>query len=250
MSERPRTKFVFFQVRGHSGAGKSQRSPMSAAGPVRASVGNKRWYSNQGQVGDIGGSGTQLLIPLPGTPRSSYSGDCHRCLCPLLAFESPRPHHSQLNAPLTHRTSCSNVIPAPGDFHGARPPPRGLARSCPGPPSSPSQCDPGDGEGEGLSRGGAPTREGEAAPLVYWCAHPSSLAPGLGLIHPALPAAPTPLQHYFGLVDSGTLRSDDHQTRIIQNLQRLHDDLVHYTPPSIAHSSTSNSLVRLPYLCL
>ncbi|KAH9943230.1 AFG1-like ATPase [Epithele typhae] len=49
----------------------------------------------------------------------------------------------------------------------------------------------------------------------------------------------TPLKRYFELVDSGVLRPDDHQTRIIEKLQRLHDDLVHYSPPAIAPPSHS-----------
>ena len=57
-------------------------------------------------------------------------------------------------------------------------------------------------------------------------------------------AALTPLQQYHKLVDSGALRADDHQTRIIQKLQRLHDDLVTYEPPQIDTSSSSLSIVR------
>jgi len=52
----------------------------------------------------------------------------------------------------------------------------------------------------------------------------------------------TPLIQYQGLVDSGALRGDDHQTRIIQKLQDLHDDLLNYTPPSIPDANISNSL--------
>ncbi|THH29654.1 hypothetical protein EUX98_g4532 [Antrodiella citrinella] len=52
----------------------------------------------------------------------------------------------------------------------------------------------------------------------------------------------SPLQQYYKLVESGTLRADDHQTRIIQRLQRLHDDLANYEPPLVATPSSSNSL--------
>jgi len=41
------------------------------------------------------------------------------------------------------------------------------------------------------------------------------------------------------------LRGDDHQTRIIQKLQDLHDELVNYDPPVIPYPSSENSLVSL-----
>ena len=41
----------------------------------------------------------------------------------------------------------------------------------------------------------------------------------------------TPMQEYQKLVQAGALRSDDHQTRIIQKLQTLHDALAVYDPP-------------------
>lgn len=55
----------------------------------------------------------------------------------------------------------------------------------------------------------------------------------------------TPLEQYHRLVDSGTLRADDHQTRIIGKLQRLHDDLLHYQPPPVPGAAPSLSLVCL-----
>ena len=55
----------------------------------------------------------------------------------------------------------------------------------------------------------------------------------------------TPLQQYQKLIDSGVLRGDAHQTRIIQKLQDLHDELVNYDPPIIPYSSSENSLVSL-----
>ena len=39
------------------------------------------------------------------------------------------------------------------------------------------------------------------------------------------------MQEYQKLVQAGALRSDDHQTRIIQKLQSLHDALAVYDPP-------------------
>jgi hypothetical protein len=41
----------------------------------------------------------------------------------------------------------------------------------------------------------------------------------------------TPMQEYRKLVEGGGLRLDDHQTRIIQKLQTLHDALAVYAPP-------------------
>ncbi|KAG7447553.1 AFG1-like ATPase [Guyanagaster necrorhizus] len=55
--------------------------------------------------------------------------------------------------------------------------------------------------------------------------------------------SPTPLVQYCRLIDTGTLRGDEHQTRIIQKLQDLHDELVHYTPPLTPDPSASNSLL-------
>ncbi|KAI0331242.1 AFG1-like ATPase [Cubamyces sp. BRFM 1775] len=53
----------------------------------------------------------------------------------------------------------------------------------------------------------------------------------------------SPLQQYYRLVESGTLRADDHQERIIKKLQRLHNDLVRYEPPNVSHTPASNSLI-------
>lgn len=53
----------------------------------------------------------------------------------------------------------------------------------------------------------------------------------------------TPLRQYQKLIDSGVLRGDDYQTRIIQKLQDLHDQLVNYEPPQIPESPNSNSLL-------
>lgn len=55
----------------------------------------------------------------------------------------------------------------------------------------------------------------------------------------------TPLRQYQKLIYSGVLRGDDHQTRIIQKLQDLHDELINYDPPMIPFSSSENSLVCL-----
>lgn len=53
----------------------------------------------------------------------------------------------------------------------------------------------------------------------------------------------SPLEYYHGLINTGVLRGDDHQTRIIQKLQDLHDKLTTYTPPSVPDPSASTSLV-------
>lgn len=53
----------------------------------------------------------------------------------------------------------------------------------------------------------------------------------------------TPLGEYHKLIETGILRGDDHQTRIIQKLQDLHDKLIDYDPPKIPSPPQSNSLV-------
>ncbi|KAG7097311.1 hypothetical protein E1B28_004672 [Marasmius oreades] len=52
-----------------------------------------------------------------------------------------------------------------------------------------------------------------------------------------------PLQQYNFLINKGALRGDEHQTRIIQKLQHLHDQLLDYTPPSIPEASSSFSIL-------
>ncbi|KAK0461734.1 AFG1-like ATPase-domain-containing protein [Desarmillaria tabescens] len=54
---------------------------------------------------------------------------------------------------------------------------------------------------------------------------------------------PPPLAQYRRLIDTGTLKGDKHQTRIIQKLQNLHDQLVRYTPPPVPDSFASTSLL-------
>ncbi|KAF4619457.1 hypothetical protein D9613_005293 [Agrocybe pediades] len=53
----------------------------------------------------------------------------------------------------------------------------------------------------------------------------------------------SPIRQYKKLIDTGVLRGDDHQTRIIQKLQDLHDKLIIYEPPEISQISTPNSLL-------
>ncbi|KAF8812204.1 AFG1-like ATPase [Phlegmacium glaucopus] len=53
----------------------------------------------------------------------------------------------------------------------------------------------------------------------------------------------TPLRQYRKLIDSGVLQGDDYQTRIIQKLQDLHDELLNYDPPVIPYPSSENSLL-------
>lgn len=55
----------------------------------------------------------------------------------------------------------------------------------------------------------------------------------------------TPLRQYHELINNGTLQGDDHQTRIIQKLQDLHDNLVNYQPPPIPEAASSTSLVSM-----
>ncbi|TFK20359.1 AFG1 family mitochondrial ATPase [Coprinopsis marcescibilis] len=53
----------------------------------------------------------------------------------------------------------------------------------------------------------------------------------------------TPLRQYEKLIDTGVLRGDDHQTRIIQKLQNLHTQLLDYEPQPIPDEAQSNSLL-------
>lgn len=54
---------------------------------------------------------------------------------------------------------------------------------------------------------------------------------------------PPPLVQYRRLIDIGALRGDEHQTRIIQKLQDLHDELLHYTPPLLPDFPAFTSLL-------
>ncbi|KZV76058.1 AFG1-like ATPase [Peniophora sp. CONT] len=47
------------------------------------------------------------------------------------------------------------------------------------------------------------------------------------------------MKEYRRLVDRGVLRPDDHQVNIVQKLQDLHDELVHYVPASSRKSPSS-----------
>ena len=53
----------------------------------------------------------------------------------------------------------------------------------------------------------------------------------------------TPIEQYHRLLESGVLRGDGHQTRIIRKLQDLHDKLLHYTPPPISSPAPLTSFV-------
>ncbi|KAI0817770.1 AFG1-like ATPase [Xylaria sp. FL0064] len=50
-----------------------------------------------------------------------------------------------------------------------------------------------------------------------------------------LPDDVGPIQEYDRRVAAGRLREDEHQRGIIQSLQHLHDELVHYTPRPVVH---------------
>ena len=47
------------------------------------------------------------------------------------------------------------------------------------------------------------------------------------------------------MVETGALRPDDHQTKIIQILQDLYNKLLEYSPPSLPTVAETKSLVRL-----
>ncbi|KAF8076670.1 AFG1-like ATPase-domain-containing protein [Lyophyllum atratum] len=53
----------------------------------------------------------------------------------------------------------------------------------------------------------------------------------------------TPMREYQKLVETGALRGDEHQTRIIQKLEDLHDRIIDYNPPNIPDITQSNSLL-------
>ncbi|KAG6854339.1 hypothetical protein C0991_007844 [Blastosporella zonata] len=53
----------------------------------------------------------------------------------------------------------------------------------------------------------------------------------------------TPMGEYQKLTATGVLRGDEHQTRIIQKLQDLHDKLIDYNPPRIPEVSPTNSIL-------
>jgi len=48
------------------------------------------------------------------------------------------------------------------------------------------------------------------------------------------------------MVETGALSPDDHQTKIIQILQDLYNNLLEYSPPSLPIVAETKSLVRLP----
>ncbi|KAF5333491.1 hypothetical protein D9611_002524 [Ephemerocybe angulata] len=52
----------------------------------------------------------------------------------------------------------------------------------------------------------------------------------------------TPLEQYKRLVDSGTLRGDEHQTRIIQGLEDLYNQLAKYEQPPVPDNTPTNSV--------
>ncbi|KAH9833706.1 AFG1-like ATPase-domain-containing protein [Rhodofomes roseus] len=55
-------------------------------------------------------------------------------------------------------------------------------------------------------------------------------------------ATSSPLARYHKLVDSGVLRYDEHQERIIGKLQKLHDEVANYHPPPVPHEPPRPSL--------
>ncbi|EMD40492.1 hypothetical protein CERSUDRAFT_44855 [Gelatoporia subvermispora B] len=56
-------------------------------------------------------------------------------------------------------------------------------------------------------------------------------------------ATSTPLDHYYKLVETGALKADDHQVRIVKKLEKLHDELLEYRPPEIPQKPVSSSLL-------
>lgn len=66
----------------------------------------------------------------------------------------------------------------------------------------------------------------------------------------AATATTSPLQKYHTMVETGALRPDDHQTKIIQILQDLYNKLLEYSPPSLPIVTETGSLVRPPQSAL
>lgn len=64
---------------------------------------------------------------------------------------------------------------------------------------------------------------------------------------PAVTATTSPLQKYHTMVETGALRPDDHQTKIIQILQDLYNRLLEYPPPSLPTVAETKSFVRLRF---
>lgn len=56
----------------------------------------------------------------------------------------------------------------------------------------------------------------------------------------------SPILGYQKLVESGSLKPDQHQTRIVQKLQRLHDNLANHGPAPLPALPTTSSLVSSP----
>lgn len=52
----------------------------------------------------------------------------------------------------------------------------------------------------------------------------------------------SPLGQYQKLIDAGVLRGDDHQTRIIQGLEDLYNQVTAYKPPHVPDQSPANSV--------
>lgn len=76
------------------------------------------------------------------------------------------------------------------------------------------------------------------------CARVSPFDRRCGLT-PAIIATTSPLQKYHTMVETGALRPDDHQTKIIQILQDLYNRLLEYSPPSSPIVTETKSFVRL-----
>lgn len=58
----------------------------------------------------------------------------------------------------------------------------------------------------------------------------------------------SPKKQYWKLVQSGVLRGDDHQVRIVGKLQRFWEQLLKYNPPPTPEVETSSSLVMSVFL--
>ena len=158
------------------------------------------------------------------------------------AFSSPRPLLPRVSASINQRTHISSVAST-----SARPPLQEKARGRADNSSlavesglNPKLVDPhlfAPRSPNTAPSNHTPNRDSlqDGKQIIYSILDIYSYSFGLVIL--------TPLHQYQKLIDSGVLQGDDHQTRIIQKLQDLHDQLVTYEPPQIPEASNSNSLV-------
>lgn len=78
---------------------------------------------------------------------------------------------------------------------------------------------------------------------AFKCEYIVSLKLGEKITSEAAAHDRSPINGYQRLVEGGTLKPDAHQTRIVQKLERLHNDLSNHDPPPVPSLPTTSSLV-------